>query len=54
MDLADLVDPAGQLEDTLGRRGFARIDVREYPNISIQIEICHGPGLLIMKRFAAG
>src|SRR6185503_19619833 len=42
MDLADLVDLAGELEDALGRRGLAGVDVGENPDVSLLGEVVHG------------
>ena len=43
MDLADLVDLAGQLEDALGGGGLTRIDVGEDTDVSVEGEVCgHG------------
>ncbi len=41
MNLAGPVDLARQLQDTLRRRGFARIDVRENSNISVNAKVFH-------------
>jgi hypothetical protein len=47
------MDAARQLQDSLGGRRFTGIDVGEYPNIAIQIKICHVLGLLKVERLAA-
>src|SRR3546814_4424934 len=50
MDFADLVRLAGVIEDTLGRRGLAGVDVRHDTEIAIAFErmaACH-------ERFLAG
>jgi hypothetical protein len=41
MHLTDLVDLAGELEDALGGRGLAGIDVREDADVSLLGEVVH-------------
>ena len=41
MDFTDLMDLAGQLEDALGGRGLARVDVGENADVPVACEVCH-------------
>ena len=41
VNLADLVDLPGQLEDALGRRGLSGVYVRENPDVSLHGEVVH-------------
>ena len=38
VDLADLVGLAGVVEDPLGRRGLARVDVGDDPDVAVALE----------------
>src|SRR3546814_319937 len=45
MDFADLVRPAGVVQDALGRRGLAGIDMRHDADVPIPLDgsyACHG------------
>jgi hypothetical protein len=38
----DLVNLAGDIEDTLCRRGFARVNMGKDTNVSVSAEVGHG------------
>jgi hypothetical protein len=44
MDLTDLVVDAGVKQDALGRRGFARVDMRHDPDVADLGEVYGGRG----------
>jgi hypothetical protein len=44
MDFADLVGLAGVVQDPLGRRGLARVDVGHDPEVAVEVQrifACH-------------
>jgi hypothetical protein len=58
MRITDLVGLAGQLQDPLGRGGFARVNVRENADVSVVRKITHdsilASGGLVEKLPCAG
>ena len=52
VDLTDLVGPAGVVEDALGRRGLARVDVGHDPDVAGLLErefACHCVGCFLVR-----
>ena len=46
LDLLDHVGAAGVIQNALGERGLARVNVSGDPNISVVSQVFHSPGLL--------
>jgi hypothetical protein len=51
VDFTDFMNLAGQLQNALGRRRLACIDVRENANIAVKVDIGHGRKLSLSAPF---
>src|SRR5690606_41032945 len=52
MGVTSAMNTAGQIQDTFGGGGFARVYVSENTNVSVYGEVCHNYSRLEERKFA--